>query len=69
VIHFGIDHPGLLWRTPPSSDEPIRCQDNHDVYACSHGGIAMLGSDEMISSSRVPSARPMSELAVMPYLV
>jgi hypothetical protein len=33
-------------RTSLLSGELIRCQGNHDVYACSHGGVAMLGGDK-----------------------
>jgi hypothetical protein len=30
-----------LWRTPPSLDELILCQSNHDIYAYSCGGVAI----------------------------
>jgi hypothetical protein len=33
--------PNLLWRTLPVSGELIRCQSDHEDYACSHGGVAM----------------------------
>jgi hypothetical protein len=49
-VPFGLD---LWWKIPPLSGELIRCQSNHDVYACSRGGVAMSGGD-----SRVPVARP-----------
>jgi hypothetical protein len=49
--------PDLLWGTPPSSGELIWCQGNHDIYACSRGGVAMSGDDGMDTSSQVPIVR------------
>jgi hypothetical protein len=44
----GLD---LIWRTPPLSDEFVRCQSYDDDYAYLHGGVDMSGSDGMGSSS------------------
>jgi hypothetical protein len=46
----------LLWRTPPLSDELIRCQSDHDDYACPRGGVAMSGGDGTDFSNRVTAA-------------
>jgi hypothetical protein len=35
----------------------IRHEGDHDDYACSLGGVAMLGGDGMGSCTQVPSAR------------
>jgi hypothetical protein len=35
----------------------IRCQGDHDAYACSLGGVAMSGGDGTDSSTQVPSDR------------
>jgi hypothetical protein len=43
--------PNLLWRTLPSSAELIWCLSNHDIYAFSHGGVAMSGGDGTHTSS------------------
>jgi hypothetical protein len=60
--------PDLLWRTPPLSGELIRCQSNHDIYACSHGGVAMSGGDGIDINSRVPIARHTWESMVVSCL-
>jgi hypothetical protein len=52
-IRFGVDRPSLLStesvveNPAPQSGELVRCQINHDVYACSDGGVAMLGGNGM----------------------
>jgi hypothetical protein len=61
--------PDLLWGTPPLLDELMRCKGNHDVYACSGGGVAMLGDDGMDTSSRVSVARCTWEPVVVSCLV
>jgi hypothetical protein len=37
--------------------ELIRCQSDHSDYACSHGGVAMLGGDGTDPSTRLLVAR------------
>jgi hypothetical protein len=46
-----------LWRTLPLSGEFIWCQSDYDDYACLRGEVAMLDSDMIDSSTRVPTAR------------
>jgi hypothetical protein len=58
-----------LWRTPPLSGEPIRCQSGHGDYACSQGGVVMSGGDETDLSTQVNVARRTWVLVVMPHLV
>jgi hypothetical protein len=55
-IHIGVDHPvpygpDLSWKPPPFSGNLIRCQSNHDMYACSRGVVVMSGGDGMNTSS------------------
>jgi hypothetical protein len=38
-------------------DVLIRCQSYHGDYACSGGGVATSGSDEMDPNTRVPTVR------------
>jgi hypothetical protein len=65
-VPCGLD---LSWRTLPLSSELIRCQSNHDVYVCSHGGVSMSSGDRMDISSQVPVARRTWEPVVMYCLV
>jgi hypothetical protein len=37
--------------------ELIRCQRDHDDYACSYGGVAVSDGDGMGSSTQVPVVR------------
>jgi hypothetical protein len=43
--------------THPYRGEIIRCQSDHDDYACSRGEVAMSGGDEMGPCTRVPIAK------------
>jgi hypothetical protein len=45
-IFYG--EPRLYW------GELIRCQSEHGNYVCSHGGVAVLGSDGTDSITQVP---------------
>jgi hypothetical protein len=58
-----------LWRTPPSSGELIRCESNHDIYACSHGGVAMSRGNGTEISSLVAVVRRAWEHVVVSCLV
>jgi hypothetical protein len=74
VIHVGVNRLSPLWiesflENPALNRLAIRCQSNHDVYACSHGGVAMSGGNGMHISSRVPIARRMWEPLVASCLV
>jgi hypothetical protein len=48
---YDTGRPDVLWRTPHLLAELIRCLSDHGNYACSHGGVAMLGGDGMDSST------------------
>jgi hypothetical protein len=58
----------LLLRTPPLSNELIRCQSDHDDYRYSHGGVTMSDGDGMNVSTRVPVTRHAWAYVVMSYL-
>jgi hypothetical protein len=47
----------LYWGTRLCQCELIRCQSDHDDYACSPGEVAMSGDDGTNLSTRVPVAK------------
>jgi hypothetical protein len=63
------DGPDLLWRIPPILGELIRCQSDQGDFACSHGGVALLGGDGTDFSTRVPAAWRVWAPVVMSCLV
>jgi hypothetical protein len=69
MIHVGVDHADLLWRTPSLSGELIRCQSNRGIYVCSRGGVTISGVDGTDTSSRVSIASCMWEPVVASCLV